>query len=339
MSISYWTRPALAHGKRLYLPVGGVINMWGNSLYDTRYRWAGVVLFICGLVLVVRGRHAWRGFGQGWRAPAEARGWLKRTFRIPEWLSRWLHGTGQTSCTSRWEWIKFSVWGLVAIRCWMHPFTVGDRVIAAPGRLFDHGADAATMLALAVLFPFFTRWIEPKHNQLQRLAARAYRAMASRTLANFSAFGAVAVLLYTLLASLDRDTVRALPALTVTIGLATVVATHKMWARYRKLCTQAHKDIQTLIRALEKPVGDDPLANQPAILEAWDAVERDLLTRVDTGYMFGARFVPRAVTAAIGEAVERSCKERAGQQGAREQVLVDLRSIQDVCGDHLDSVA
>ncbi|GAA0285964.1 hypothetical protein GCM10010302_25300 [Streptomyces polychromogenes] len=339
MSIWYWTRPALSHWRRLYVPAGAVINGWGNSLYDSPHRWTGVVLFVCGLLLAMRGRHAWEGFGQEWRAPADIRCWFKRTFRAPDRMIRWLHGTGQSDYTSRWECIKFWVWGLVAVRCWMHPLTVADKVIAEPGRLSDHGADAATMLALAILYPLFTRWIEPKQNQLQRLAARAYRAMASRTLSNFTAFGGAAVMLYTLLAWIDRDTVKALPALTVTIGIATVVATHKMWSRYRKLCTQAHRDIQALVRALEHPGGDGPLANQSAILAAWDAVDRDLRTRADTGYIFGTRLVPKAVTDVIGEAVEKAGKGTSGHQEAREKALVDLRIIQDFCADHLDSVA
>lgn len=326
MSISSWTLPARTHWKRVCVPAGAVINGLGNSMYSTPHRWPGLALFVCGLVIAVRGRRAWDGFGQGWHLPGQVSGRLKDAFLTPEWVSRW----GK---------LKVAVWGLIAFRFAVHPFFLPERIAAAPDQLFEHGRDAMTMLAFTFLFPSFTRWIEPKENQLQRLAARVFRAMVGRTLANFSGLCGVAVLLYTLLSRFAHDSVRSLPALTLTIAVAMVVATHKMWTRYRKLCTQTHKDIQALVRALEKPPGADVVDQRSAVLAAWDAVERDLRTRADTGYSFGTRFAPKAVTTAIGEAVEKIGKGLPGHQDAREQVLMDLKVIQDVCADEIDSVA
>ncbi|WP_328296933.1 hypothetical protein OG389_03315 [Streptomyces sp. NBC_00435] len=293
---------------------------------STPDRWPGAALFVCGLVIVVRGRRAWEGFGQGRHLSGRVSGRLKIAFRTPQLVSRW----GK---------LKVAAWGLIAFRFAVHPFFLPERIAAAPERLFEHGRDAVTMLALTFLFPPFTRWIEPKEDQLQRLAARVFRAMVGRTLANFSGFCGVAVLLYTVLARFAHDSVKSLPALTLTIAVAMVVATHKMWTRYRRLCTQTHRDIQVLIRALERPPGGDVVDQRSAVLAAWDAVERDLRTRADTGYSLGTRFAPKAVTAAIGEAVDGIGQDLPGDQGRRRQVLIDLKIIQDVCADEIDSVA
>ncbi|MEU8787425.1 hypothetical protein [Streptomyces sp. NPDC048637] len=324
MSIWYGTAGSVrAHWKRAFFPVGFVVNVWSNQLYDTRYRVPGVILFVCSLVLTLWGARQWRGFTEGWHAPKQFRGWLITTFHTPAWIRRW-------------EKLKVAVWAVVAFKLFMYPLNVFDRIVAAPEQFLDHGWDAKKMLAFCFLFPHFARWIEPKDDLLERLDGRVLRAMASRTLANFNGACGAAVLLYAVLSMVSRDYIKVLPALAVTIGIGAVVATHKMWARYRKLCTQAHKDIQTLIRALEQSPGTE---NQLAVLDAWDTVERDLRTRVDTGYAFGMRFAPKAVIAALDEAVEAAGKGLPGHQEARDQALADLKIIRSVCAQRIDSVA
>ncbi len=271
-----------------------------------------------------RGAAPWKGFPDEWQAPKRIRSWTITTFQTLEWKRRW------------WA-LKITIWGLIAFRYTLYPLFLSDRMVAAPEQLLNHEKDALQMLAFSFLFPLFTRWIQPKDNLLERLEGRVLRAMASRTLANFNAASAAAVLLYTALSMLSPDSVKVLPALALTIGIATVVATHKMWTRYRKLCTQAHKNIQTLIRALEKPAGG--VENQSPIQDAWDTVERDLRTRADTGYGFGARFVPEKVTTALGEAMETVWKGLPGHQEARDLALADLQIILGVCAQRIDSVA
>lgn len=325
--MSIWSQvtvPARAHWRRALSPAGVAIAAWGNELYDTPYRWAGLSLFIGGLLLIKRGIASWEGFTDGWQAPNRIRHWTTTAFQAPEWERRWSA-------------LKITAWGLIAFRYTVYPLFLSDRIVAAPDELISHERDALQMLAFSFMFPFFTRWIQPKESLLERLEGRILRAMASRTLANFNAASAAAVLLYTALSMFSPNDVKVLPALAVTIGIATVVATHKMWTRYRKLCTQAHKNIQILIRVLEKPAGE--IENQSAIQDAWDAVELDLRTRADTGYGFGARFVPEKVTAALGEALETAWKRLPGHQEARDQVIADLQTILDVCARRIDSVA
>ncbi|MDX2692987.1 hypothetical protein [Streptomyces ipomoeae] len=323
MSIWYRTAdPIRAHWKRALFPVGFVVNVWSNQLYDTRHRAFAVVLFVCSLVLTLWSARQWRGFTESWHAPKQIRRWLIATFHTPAWIRRR-------------EKLKVVVWGVIAFKAFMYPLNLFDRIVAAPEQFLDHGKDALKMLAFCFLFPHFARWLEPKDNLLERLEGRVLRAMASRTLANFNGACGAAVLLYAVLSIPSRDYIKALPALAVTIGIATVVATHKMWTRYRKLCTQAHKNIQALMRALEQHPGTE---NQ-SVADAWETVELDLRTRVDTGYAFGMRFAPKAVIAALSEAVDTAGKGLPGHQEARDQALADLKIIRSVCAQRLDSVA
>lgn len=303
------------------MPAGVVINAYGNTLYDTPDRVLGLILFFVGFALALYGRRPWLGATEQWRI----RRWLETKKRTPEWVRFW----GDT---------KTVAWVLVAVFVFLYPLFLFERIAAAPDRLLDHGRDAGLMIWGWALFPRFTRWLEPKDNLLDRFQWRSLRAMITRTLANFNGASGLAVLLYVELARLPHSNVKVLPALIVTIGIATVVATHKMWNRYRKLCTQAHGNIQTLIRAIERrpgETGEDPLA----ILDAWDSVERDLRTRADTGYAFGVRFAAKAVIVAMGEAVEKVSNELPGHQEACVQALADLKHIRSICADRIDSVA
>lgn len=192
------------------------------------------------------------------------------------------------------------------------------------------------MLAFCLLFPYFAHWLEPKDRLLERLEGRVLRAMVSRTVGNLNGACGVAVLLYAVLPTISRDYTKVLPALAITVAIATLVATHKMWTRYRKLCTQAYKNIQDLIRALEQSSG---VGGHLEILAAWEVAQLDLRTRVDTGYVFGMRFAPKVVIAAIGEAVEKVNSGLPGNEEARDQAVADLKIIRGVCAERIDAVA
>ncbi|OKK17125.1 hypothetical protein AMK09_21500 [Streptomyces sp. CB02488] len=331
--MSIWYRPAglvRAHWKLAFLPIGFVLNLWSNQLYDTRHQAVGGVLFVLSIALiVVAGRH-WRKTSSGFQAPKSVRlirrrlnNWLTTTFYTPEWLGRR-------------EKAKVAIWGIIAFKVSFYPLNVADRIIAAPDQFIARYGDAQKMLALCLLFPYFAHWLEPKDRLLERLEGRVLRAMVSRTIGNFNGACGVAVLLYAVLSTISRDYTKVLPALAVSIAIATLVATHKMWTRYRKLCTQAHKNIQALIRALEQ---SSEAGTHLEVLDAWEVAERDLRTRVDTGYVFGMRFAPKVVIAAIGEAVDKVNKGLPGQEEARAQAVTDLEIIRGVCVERIDAVA
>jgi hypothetical protein len=326
MSIWYWVAgPVYAHWRRFLLPGGIALGTWGNGLYSAHPAPSGLAV-IGGLVLALKGMRSWKGFTKGWRlSPARIRSRLIAVFNTNKWVSRW--GA-----------LKILVWGVIAFKLFMYPLNVSDRIVAAPGQLSDHDRNAQMMLMFYALFPLFTRWVEPEDDLLERLEWRAWRAMISRTLANFNGASGLAVLLYAELSMLSHGKLAVPPAMLLTIGVATIAATLKMWARYRKLCTQTHTDIQTLIRALENPAPWSP-DHQQAVLAAWDAVERDLMTRTDTGYAFGTRFAPKAVTAALACDVEKTVRELPGHAQEHEDALAALKIIQSSCVQRIDAVA
>ncbi|GAA2628085.1 hypothetical protein GCM10010307_17680 [Streptomyces vastus] len=312
------------HWKFVVTPAGIALTYWSNGLYYT-HKAPGVVLFLCGLALMGIGRRPWQRIAENWQTPKRIRHWLGTTFESPAWISCW-------------GYLKLTVWGVIAFRAALYPLNQWDRIVADPHQLIDYFKNAQLMLVFCFVFPFFTRWIAPKDDLLERLEGRLWRAMISRTLANFNGACGLALLLYALLSMLSLGYAKVLPALALTIGVATVVATHKMWARFRKLCTQAHKDIQALIRTLEKPPSEDG-EYEFTVLEAWDLVERDLRTRVDTGYGFGTRLAPKAVIAALDEKLVAVSKGAPGGEEARDQALDVLKAIRDVCEGRIDAVA
>ncbi|MET8249635.1 hypothetical protein ABZV31_37920 [Streptomyces sp. NPDC005202] len=331
--MSIWYRPVglvRAHWKLAFLPVGFVLNLWGNQLYKAGRQAVGAVIFVFSIALiVVAGRH-WRRISPGLQAPkpirrirSRLRQWLTMTFHTPVWLSRR-------------EKVKVVIWGIIAFKIFFYPLNVADRIIAAPEQFIARYGDAQKMLAFCLLFPYLAHWFEPKDRLLERLEGRVLRAMVSRTVGNFNGACGVAILLYAVLPTISRDYTKVLPALAITVAIATVVATHKMWTRYRKLCTQTYKNIQTLIRALEQSPG---AGAHSEVLAAWEVLELDLRTRVDTGYVFGMRFAPKVVISAIGEAVEKVNSGLPGREEARAQAVADLKIIRGVCAERIDAVA
>lgn len=324
--MSIWLRatgPVRVQWKRVFFPIGFVVNVWSNQLYDTPYRVPAVVLFIGSLFLTFWGARQWRGFTDDWQAPKRIRGWLTTTFHTPVWIARR-------------EKLKVALWVVIAFKLFMYPLNLCDRIVASPEKFIDHGTDAQKLLVFCFLFPHVARWLEPKDKLLERLDGRILRAMATRTLANFNGAAGAAVLLYAVLFESSREYMKALPALVVTIAIAALVATHRMWGRFRKLCTQTHQNVQALIRALELPAEAE---SQSAVLDAWEAVERDLCTRVDTGYTFGTRLAPKVIIAELGNSVEAVTKKLPGHQASRDQALTELKEIRSVCAQRIDSVA
>ncbi|MFJ8078864.1 hypothetical protein ACIQ7Q_34240 [Streptomyces sp. NPDC096176] len=224
----------------------------------------------------------------------------------------------------------------MAFYVFMYPLKLADRIVAAPAQVNAHAGDAQIMLTICFVFPLVARWLEPQNKQLDRLDGRILRAMASRTLANFNGACGAAAFLYAHLYAVSTDYLKIIPALAITISIAAVVATQKMWSRYRKLCTLTHQDTQALIRVLEQSSDGE---GRTAVLEAWDALERDVRTKVDTGFAFGVRLVPKHVSTALAEAVDTIVRAAPDAEKERAQALVDLKAIRDMCAARIDVTA
>jgi hypothetical protein len=315
--------PVRAHWKRALLPFGFVATLWSNSAYEKGNRSLFLVLSLAALALTLWSLCQWRRAMAGWKAPRRARARLRTNFVTPAW-----QGLKEEA--------KVFLWGCMAFYVSMYPLKLADRIVAAPIELNDHVSDAQIMLVICFVFPLVARWLEPQNKQLERLDGRALRAMTSRTLANFNGACGAAALLYAHFYAMSTDYLKIVPALAITIGIATIVATQKMWSRYRKLCTLTHQDTQTLIRVLEQPPAP---AAKAAVLEAWDAVERDVGTRVDTGFAFGVRLAPKTVSAALANAIDTIVRALPDAEEARARALNDLKAVRDMCAARIDVTA
>ncbi|MGW4985028.1 hypothetical protein [Streptomyces mirabilis] len=202
------------------------------------------------------------------------------------------------------------------------------------------------------------RWAEPKDFHLRRLPSRIRRAAVFRTLANGAGIGAVA-------AFLNARFVVAHPAplisTVLTLMVAMAVVTHKTYARARKLCTQTHIDVQTLLRdmadlddakdydrAPKKPprhwrprprtdqgIDENQADKRMTARRSWDVLKRDLCTTIDSGYrLFGMPFITDSAIANLERKVlvgiDTDDPDAAGP--ARD----DLHAILNACAARID---
>lgn len=323
MSIWYWgTGPVRTHWRRVLLPAGFALNLWGNTLYETPDRTLGVILFFSGLALAVHGRRPWVGFTEKWHTPDQVRDWVNARRRTSEWV--------------RYEgYLRLTAWGVAAFYLSLYPLKVVDRIYLNPDHLADHASDAEVLLWTWLLLPFGTREAEPKDSPLKRLTGRIWRAVIARTVANTAGICALGVTIY-----VEVVTQFPAPLLTVavTLGVAGVVSGHKTWSRLRRLCTQTYTSIQALTRDLEE-VHKGGIEKQRAALRSWDAVRLNLQTSIDTGYSFGTPLLPADEVANLDRKVKRTIDQLLGDEDADAKLLVDLDFMQDVCARHIDSVA
>ncbi|MET8514356.1 hypothetical protein [Streptomyces sp. NPDC005077] len=314
------------HWRYVYLPTGFVLNVWGNKLFDTSYRTAGVVLFVIGLGLAFYGLRFWeRGFADNWRVTKRVRRWADTKRSDPSWI----RARGD---------LRTFVWGIVmaviAVRA-LGLFDViageADRVLAGPARV-------SVLLWIWMLLPWGARWIEPRDAPLDRLAGRIWRAAVSRAVANAIGIYYAGWVIYAVVFS-TRPTL--LVPVAVTLGGAIVVSWHKTWARLRKLSTQVYSNVQTLERDLTEisDSGAKTREKQDAARRSWDVVQLDLQTSVDTGYSFGTLFLPQGTRDDLHEKVEKAIEALKDDKDAAEEVLTDLGKIREACAGRIDSIA
>ncbi|MFE4424851.1 hypothetical protein [Streptomyces sp. NPDC056817] len=322
------------HWRRVLLPVGSVLNVWGNTLYDTSpdvsHRAASWTLFVGGLLLAMYGCRFWQGVADKLRTPKRVRHWAAQKWNEPTWRYRW-------------ERLKLTVWGVgVAGTVW-YAVRLINGIAQQPDRVDEHFSSAMTFMYAWVFLPLWTQSAEPKGRSkgqmLEGISARVGRAAVSRTVANaagiYFAGASVYALVFTSRPSL------LVPA-AVTLGAAMIATGHKTWTRLRRLSTQLYANIQRLERdlALIHTNKDKILERQDAARRSWDAVQRDLRTSVDTGYaVFSTPYLPCETTHDLGVRVGNAIEALAGDADAAKDVLDDLAGIREACSGRIDSVA
>lgn len=310
------------------LPIGFVLNVWGNTLYDTPHRIAGLILFVGGLVLTLHGVKSWRGFADDWRTPKRFRQWVTKN-----WDSGWKR---------YWEHVKLTIWGVIVFGVPLYVWKLSGRIAEEPDRVTVHFSHALPLMSAWALLPMLTEWAEPKNppknELLERLSARIGRAVITRTVANSAGIYFSGITVYALVFT-SRPSL--LVPVAVTLGVAMIAAGHKTWARLRKLSTQLHSNIQTLEQdlAMIPGSGENAKDKRDAARRSWYAVQLDLWTNVDTGYgILGTPFIPLEIVNELHEAVKNAIEELEINEDAAKDVLADLSKIQEACFGRIDSV-
>ncbi|MDV5145484.1 hypothetical protein R1T08_14995 [Streptomyces sp. SBC-4] len=128
---------------------------------------------------------------------------------------------------------------------------------------------------------------------------------------------------------------------TLTLGGAT--ATHKVYSRFRKLCTSLNRNAVAVIRALDdlRAATDDERAKaRSSALRAWDSLREVLHDRVDTGYHRTGTFVlPAPAIHDLDKAVRAATNASERDPGAFRTAVARMRVIQIACLRRTDTLA
>ncbi|WP_327074472.1 hypothetical protein OG196_32030 [Kitasatospora purpeofusca] len=318
-----WNRLARKAGEywRLTLfPVGTVINAWGNSYYDTPYRYLGLLPFFAGGAIALYGAKVLNDLPL----------WDVLAVRLG--TPRWRHLRGN---------LRLLLGAAVPLAFLHHArFSIG-RVVHGVAQPSDFELAAGALFWIWIMLSVGGSNVEPKDSPFERLPGRITRAARVRVLANWAGVAAAALYFYPRLLS-------AYPAQTVSLGatfaVALVVVMHKVYARVRKLCTQVHAASQSLRRDLDELAAADPAAPatgpQSAARRSWDTLSRSLHTRLDSGYpRFGVAFLREMVVADLEARVLAAIDAMPGEPDAAKQVHEDLAAIIRACDERIDVVA
>ncbi|MEU2771304.1 hypothetical protein ABZ628_32030 [Streptomyces diastaticus] len=331
---------ACVRWRSILLPIGFVLALEGNKLYDTPYRIPGLFLFSGGLVLSLYGQKFWmRPHSISlWRrlAPTPVLEWMDaQREKLDDQRSKpeWTRARGD---------LNTGVWFLAMVVVMAPVVGLLDMIALDPSRVTDYAWDtktAAVLMCIWIGLPLFTRWIEPTDSPLDRLAGRAARATITRMVSNTAGIGYVSVLIYAKVFTIRPSL---LVPMAVTLGGIVIVSGHKTWTRLRKLFTQLYSNVRTLERDLNRIHGNKESGTgekQDAARRSWDAVELDLRTSVDTGYAFGVPLLPHEAIENLREAVEKAIEAMPDDKDTAEKALDSLGKIRQACRERVDSVA
>ncbi|MFH8628222.1 hypothetical protein ACH4A8_41160 [Streptomyces vietnamensis] len=311
-----------AHWKLAGIPIGILVNGYGNSLYGGPRHMLGLILFSVGAAIAIFGTLHLRR--------------LVRENPLHEGTVNVYAGASLLAC--------ITVPG---------PVTAIIKGIDGTAEVSNYRGAAASLTLIYVMLPLLLRWFEPKDLLLQRLPGRIRRATIFRTVANAAGILAVAAFLKFRF-GISHPAPIISTALTLLVAMT--VVTHKTFARTRKLCTQIHIDVQTLLRdleALDRARGNGatskwnkwlPVSKQTdnkhadermSAYRSWDTLKRDLSTTLDTGYRpIGLPFLMEDV---IAELEKKMLDEiNATETSAASPAHSDLQTIREACAGHID---
>ncbi|MEU2514250.1 hypothetical protein [Streptomyces syringium] len=204
-------------------------------------------------------------------------------------------------------------------------------------------AGAAAVL-LAFLWPLHALYVafEPTDFAWDRLRARLGRAVHLRVVMLWAGLAGVVWLANWAVQDSDKYRVLVLGA-TLTLTLAGVAASLKVYARFRKLCTALNRQAQSLLRSLEEladAADDDRTKHRQSALRAWDTLHELVVTKADTGFSIAGVFVlPPAAVEELEQVVMTAVEADRGDEAVHRFAAQRLRAIQEACRGRIDAMA
>jgi hypothetical protein len=181
---------------------------------------------------------------------------------------------------------------------------------------------------------------EPSGFAYERLRGRLRRAAPVRVAVIWCGMAGLFCLLQYVRERGDYKTV--VFGVTVTLVLAGVAASLKVFGRVRRLCTSLDQHSDRLIIELEKlrVLPEEKRAEQQLAVEAaWRDLRRVLVNKIDTGFSVSGVFVlPRPTLRDLQGQVDRARRAAGADFVAHRTVIARLRMLRMACADGTDTL-
>ncbi|MFC7928766.1 hypothetical protein [Streptomyces cinereoruber] len=214
-------------------------------------------------------------------------------------------------------------------------------VLAAVTAPSDRLAAAVTLLMVWALHNLYAPGFEPHNFALQRLRVRLLRAVVLRVATMWCGIVGLLAVLYSTLS--DEKVWPFLLGATLSLAVIGATASHKVFSRFRKLCTSLNRNATAMIRALDDlraATDEDRAKARSSALRAWDSLREVLHDRVDTGYHRTGTFVLPAPAIHDLDKTMRAAANASPQDPAAYRIAVArMRLIQIACLRRTDTLA
>ncbi|MFK8905611.1 hypothetical protein [Streptomyces sp. YS-3] len=202
------------------------------------------------------------------------------------------------------------------------------------------GASAILLVGLWAVHSVYATTFEPMEFALLRTRRRLGRGVHLRILTLWCGLAGVLRLVWAL-AFIDDGRYRVfLAGASLTLILGGVAASLKVQARFRKVCTGLHRNVQRLLRGLEElgeaDTDTERRKAQQAARRTWDELEEYLLARADTGISpLGVCVLPEPAVVDLRTRVMASL-DAAQADAEHKKVVDDLLILRDACSGRID---
>ncbi|WP_157852819.1 hypothetical protein RFN58_15665 [Streptomyces iakyrus] len=206
----------------------------------------------------------------------------------------------------------------------------------------NEAAAGLPLVAVWVIYAFMAGPQEPDDFPLEHLRMRIARAAFFRVATNWCAIiGLIWFISHMMTDEKLRGPVFS-ASLTLVVGVT--VASLKTYSRVRKLCTQIHCAVQSLMRDFEElRTAEEPkemVKIRATARRTWDGLSRLMSNRIDTGFhRYGIFVLPKDAIGKLEGKVMAAIDADPPTEDVQKPSLEDLRMIQMACERRLDDMA